>query len=271
MKYFLLAFGKVIISENIKRYKTIEKDKQEGKQKKRFQPILSVEAPYYWLSCSLSPYSLRDNPGYFSQKKLLPNKKLDLIKVFHSGELLDFERVPSQTLQDVSERVDQAFKRYLKGDKNGKRSGKPRFKNEARYRTLKIQGQAVTISRIEKNWLFITIAKLKGWLKIRLHRPLPDGFTLKNILLTKKADGWYATLALEDRRVPEFNSNEITPTWENSIGLDAVLHEDDYLATSEGTKLPALKSFRKSQDKLAKVSRRKSAKKRGSSARRKER
>ncbi|MGK7876075.1 MAG: hypothetical protein AB4426_23085, partial [Xenococcaceae cyanobacterium] len=45
--------------------------------------------------------------------------------------------------------------------------------------TLKIQGQAVSIELLEKNWLFITISnKLKGWLKIRLHRPLPDGHPL---------------------------------------------------------------------------------------------
>ena len=51
--------------------------------------------------------------------------------------------------------------------------------------------------------------------------------------------------------------------------MDAVLHEDDYLATSEGFKLPSLKSFRKSQGKLAKVSKRKSSQKKGSKARRK--
>ncbi len=51
--------------------------------------------------------------------------------------------------------------------------------------------------------------------------------------------------------------------------MDAVLHEDDYLATSLGFKLPALKSFRNSQNKLAKISQRKNNKKRGSKARRK--
>jgi len=41
------------------------------------------------------------------------------------------------------------------------------------------------------------------------------------------------------------------------------LHEQDYLATSENTKLPALKSFRKSEKRLAKISRRKCAQKKG--------
>lgn len=212
---------------------------------------------------------LRNNPNFYSQKKQLPFIKEDLIKVVHSGELLDFSRIPSQTLQDVCKRVDLAFGRFIKGDSNGNRSGKPRFKNVARYRTMKIEGQAITIERVEKDWLFVSFSKLKGWVKVRLHRPLPEGFTLKNALLTLKADGWYLSICLEDPNVPEFTPDEIVPTWENTIGLDAVLHEDNYLATSENTKLPALKSFRKSEQRLAQVSRRKAVKKKGSRARRK--
>ncbi|MEI2579628.1 RNA-guided endonuclease InsQ/TnpB family protein [Scytonema sp. PRP1] len=219
------------------------------------------------LTCSLP--DLRENPDFYSQKKQLPILKKDLITVQHSGELLDFTSVPSQTLQDVSKRVDLAFKRFLQGDSNGKRSGRPRFKNSARYRTLRVEGQAVTIQRTEKDWLFLSISKLKGWLKVGLHRPLPDGFTLKNMLLTKKSDGWYATICLEDPSVPTFNPDEVTPTWENTLGIDAVLHEEDYLATSQGTKLPSLKCFRKSEKRLASVSQRKEKKNKGSRSRRK--
>ena len=219
------------------------------------------------LNCSLP--QLRDKPNYYSQKKQLPNIKKDLIKVVYSGELLDFTRVPSQTLQDVSKRVDLAFSRFILGDSNGNHSGRPRFKNTARYRTLKIDGQALAIKRREKNWLFLSVSKLSGWLKVRLHRPLPEGFTLKGASLTKKADGWYISICLEDKTVPNLTGEEIIPSWDNSLGLDAVLHKDDYLATSENTKLPALKSYRKQGQKLSKVSRRKSTKKKGTKARRK--
>jgi putative transposase len=224
---------------------------------------------FCYISCKMPPLELRDRPTLYSQKKLLPLLKKDLTLVKWSGELLDFTLVPSQTLQDVSTRVDLAFQRFIKGDKDGKRSGKPRFKNAARYRTIRIEGQAVKIERVEKDWLFISVSKLNGWLKVRLHRPLSDGFTLKNILLTKKADGWYCTIALEEPTVPIFTPDDLIPTWDNSMGLDAVLLGNDYLATSEGTKLPSLKSFRKSEKRLAKISRRKSSKKKGSSARRK--
>jgi putative transposase len=53
------------------------------------------------------------------------------------------------------------------------------------------------------------------------------------------------------------------------MGLDAVLHEDDYLATSENTKLPSLKVLRRSLEKLAQISRKKNARKKGSASRRK--
>ena len=170
--------------------------------------------------CTLPPRELKDNPNYYSQKKELPLLKKDLITVKHSGELLDFTEPPSQTLQEVCKRVKKAFDRYIKGDSNGTRSGRPRFKNTARFRTLHIEGQAVTIKKVGSKWLFISISKLKGWMKVRLHRPLPNfgspkarqGFELKNLLLTKKADGWYCTFTIEDKSVPVFNPDDIKAT-----------------------------------------------------------
>jgi putative transposase len=53
------------------------------------------------------------------------------------------------------------------------------------------------------------------------------------------------------------------------MGLDAVLHGDDYLATSAGDKLPSLKSLRKNQHKLDKVSIKRNKRKPGSKPRRK--
>ena len=78
----------------------------------------------------------------------------------------------------------------------------------------------------------------------------------------------YLNLRLVDETVPSFKP-DVIPTWSNSLGIDAVLHEQDYLATSEGFKLPALKSFRNSQHKLTKISKRKNSKKLGSKSRRK--
>jgi len=219
--------------------------------------------------CPLVCYlpELKENPEFYRQKKQLPIIKQDLVFVGWSGELLDFNSVPSQTLQEVCKRVKLAFTRFIAGDKNGKRSGKPRFKNQARFRSMVFEGVKLHSCSVKGKWLYIVLPKI-GMIKIRHHRPLPDGATLKQAQVIKKADGWYINLRLQDDSVPDFQAH-IIPTWDNSIGMDAVLHEDDYLATSEGVKLPSLKSFRKSQSKLASISKRKSTKKKGSKSRRK--
>jgi len=50
---------------------------------------------------------------------------------------------------------------------------------------------------------------------------------------------------------------------------DPVLHEDVYLATSEGEKLPSLKPLRKNKAKLDRISTKRNKSKRGSKSRRK--
>ena len=210
---------------------------------------------------------LKEKPEFYGQKKQLPVIKQDLVSVGWSGELLDFNFVPSQTLQEVCKRVKLAFNRFVAGDKNGKRSGKPRYKNTARLRSMVFEGAKLHSCSVSGKWLYVVLPKI-GVVNVRHHRSLPDGAILKQVQLIKKSDGWYINLRLQDNSLPDFKP-DLTPSWDNSIGMDAVLHEDDYLATSEGVKLPSLKSFRKSQGKLAKVSKRKSSKKKGSKSRRK--
>ncbi len=219
------------------------------------------------IACTIKLGSLKDQPNYYNQKRQLPVIKKNLLTVGWSKEILDFTSVPSQTLQEVCNRVKLAFNRYIAGDKNGKRSGKPRFKNTARFRSMVIEGAKLHSCSVGGKFLDLTLPKL-GLVKVRHHRPIPNGATLKSVQLIKKADGWYVNLRLLDNSIPEFSS-DIIPTWSNSMGMDAVLHEDDYLATSEGYKLPSLKSFRKSQNKLAKVSKKKATKNKGGKARRK--
>ncbi len=234
--------------------------------------------------CSLICHlpELKDKPEFYGQKKQLPIIKQDLVSVSWSGELLNFNSVPSQTLQEVCQRVKLAFNRFVAGDSKGKRSGKPRYKNTARFRSMVFEGVKLHSCSVGGKWLYLLLPKM-GMIDVRHHRPLPDGAVLKQTQLIKKSDGWYINLRLQDdsvlkdlsrivgdtaSHIPDFQS-DIAPTWDNSLGMDAVLHEDDYLATSEGFKLPSLKSFRKSQGKLARISKRKSEAKKGSKSRRK--
>ncbi len=212
------------------------------------------------LVCHLT--ELADSPYFTDLKKQLPGLKKDLVGVKWSGELLNMSSVYSTVLQDVyTSRLKPAMDRFIKGDKKGLHSGKPRFKTQANYRSFKFP-------QADNSWIDADNHVLRlpfvGGFHLRLHRPLPTGFKLKTVQIIKKTDGWYTNLCVEDPTVPEFTPDVVVPTWDNSVGLDAVLHEDDYFATSEGDKIPPLKSFRSSADELAKVSKRKSARKRGS-------
>jgi len=233
-----------------------------------------------WWDCNRSPVDacplithlpeLRDKPNYYSQKKYLPDLKKESVTVQWSGQKLDFSRVPANTLQEVCKRVDKAFERFIAGDSTGKRSGKPRFKSESRFRSFVIEGAGVELDScsLGGKYLYVKVPKI-GLIKIRSHRHIFDGAILKQLQFIKKNDGWFVNLRFEDVTIPTITPDSITPTWDNSIGLDAVLHEDDYLATSENTKLPSLKILRNSKRKLAQISKKKNASQKGSASRRK--
>lgn len=60
---------------------------------------------------------LREQPTYYSQKRTLVNLKENRPW---------YKDIHAHVLQDVVKRVDLAFQRWLKGDSNSNRSGKPR-------------------------------------------------------------------------------------------------------------------------------------------------
>lgn len=190
---------------------------------------------------------LRAHPDYYSQKRSLVPLKQDRPW---------YKDIYSQVLQDCVNRVKLAFDRFIKGDYNGTRSGRPRFKSKSRYRSFTytqmdnedIRGNQINLPKI-------------GWVKLILHRPLPDGFKVKTAIITKKSDGWYATLTLVDTRVPEITS-ALQPTESNSIGIDLGLEK--FLADSEGNFELIPQYFRSSEEKLARLQQKAAAAKKGS-------
>lgn len=203
-------------------------------------------------ACPLVCYlpELRDNPEYYGQKRSLVQLKQDRPW---------YQEIYADVLQDCVKRVKLAFDRFIKGDSNGNRSGRPRFKAKHRYRTFsypRIKPECIVGNRI-------TLPKL-GAIKLILHRPLPAGFTIKTAAVTHKADGWYVTLSLDDQTVPEF-TNSVEASWDNSMGIDLGLEK--FLADSEGEFEPIPQHFRKAEDRLAKLQQKVSAAKKGSRAR----
>jgi len=195
----------------------------------------------------------REQPTYYSQKRSLVQLK---------EERTWYKEIHAHVLQDVVKRVDLAFQRWLKGDCNGNRSGKPRFKGKNRYRTMAFPSMA----KAPVNGNRIKFPKL-GEIKFIQHRPLPEGFKTKRALITKKADGWYVTLTLEDKSVPDFPSVDITPTQGNSLGVDAGL--EYFVACSDGSTKEPPKFYRHAEEKLTKLQTKRDKRAKGSKPRRK--
>ncbi|WP_424095771.1 RNA-guided endonuclease InsQ/TnpB family protein [Moorena producens] len=203
---------------------------------------------YCLLVCHLP--ELRNNPDYFSQKKSLPGLKKDRPW---------YKEIHSQVLQDCVKRVDLAFKRFLKGDCNGNKSGKPRFKSKNRYRSFTFP--SLTKDPIKGN--ILTLPKF-GQVKMIYHRQIPDGFKVKTATITRKADGYYATLSIQDDTVPDIIPIDSVI---NPVGIDMGLKS--FLIRSDGTEVPIPQYYRKAQKRLKKVQKSVSRSKKGSNNRKK--
>ncbi len=201
------------------------------------------------IACTVGSQILRDNPNWHSQSASLPQLKKDRPW---------YKDIYSQVLQNCVKRVKLAFDRYIQKNSKGKRSGRPRFKSKNRYRTF-------TYPQAKNDWLIgnkIKLPKL-GLIKYICHRPIPEGFKIKTASITKKADGYYLTLIVEDKSIPEFKP-DITPTEDNSLAIDLGL-EKLYFDSLGNYVLPQ-KHLRKSEEKLAKLQRKLADNSRGKKA-----
>ncbi|AFZ02501.1 RNA-guided endonuclease InsQ/TnpB family protein [Calothrix sp. PCC 6303] len=193
---------------------------------------------------------LKDKPNYYSQKASLTQLKLDRPW---------YKEIHSQVLQEVPKKVEITFDRWLKGDSNGKKSGRPRFKGVNQYKTFTFP--QFKHHNFSSN--IITLSKI-GNVKVIVHRQIPDGFDIKTVSVTKKADGYYVTLSLDDKTVPtvkhDFNSDNI-------VGIDVGLI--DFFVTSDNERISAPKFLRKAERKLKSAQRKVSRRKKGSNRRKK--
>ncbi len=163
--------------------------------------------------------------------------------------------VPAQNLQQVIKRLHRSF------DFMRERGfGYPRFKKHGQFRsTLFPQFKASPLD--EKNGI-LKLPKL-GKVTINLHRPIPEGFKIKNCRVIKKADQWYVNICIQCAvDVPTIGFHG------HAIGVDLGL---DYLvATSDGLQIKRSRFLVKAERKLKLLQRRLARKQKGSSNYRKQ-
>ena len=178
-------------------------------------------------------------PTEIKQLNALPKAK----KVFpRLGE------VPSQVLQQAVKQLHRGWEAF-----QTKGIGFPRFKKYGQFKSLLFP--QFKESPITGN--MILLPKI-GNIEINLHRPIPEGFAVKQVRIVKKADIWYANIAIQsDVNVPDPMPHG------HPIGVDIGLEK--FLATSDGVLVKPPKFFRKMQSKLKSLQRRLSRKQKRSS------
>lgn len=179
-------------------------------------------------------------PGYMEQKRQLPIFKEQ------RPELKD---VHSQVLQDVIKRLHNTWENFKQ-----RGFGFPRFKKFGQFRSFlfpqfkenPIQGNQIKLPKI-------------GKVPITLHRPIPDGFVVKQVRVLSRVRGtqWYVVVAIQSEvSVPD------VPVYGRAIGIDLGLER--FVTSSDGSYQERPRFFKTLQGKLKLLQRRAARKQRRS-------
>ncbi len=190
-----------------------------------------------------------EKPDYYTQASLLKQTK----------ELFpDYKSIYADCQQQNLIRLDKAWKRWLIPDKKGKRGGKPRFKKRGNISSFTFP--RVNSPKAGAHLVGNTLKLSKiGEIEVILHRPIPDGFEIKQATILSKADGWYVSFSLEDKTVPELLPIDEIKT---NTGIDVGLEK--FLTTADGQSIEVPQYYRKAQSKLARQQRQLARKTKGS-------
>jgi putative transposase len=180
--------------------------------------------------------------AYESEKKTL-NKYAtnNLIKEW-KNERESLGNIHSQVVQNVSERVDLAFKAFFRRcKKKGEKSGFPRFKQYGRYDSFTFPQSGFSITQNETR---LKLSKI-GCVKIKSHRTLPEQVKRLTIQRTKSGK-WFAMFSCVLADIKRTNTNP-------AVGMDLGLKE--FAVLSNGEKVKRERFFKDGEKKLAKAQR----------------
>ncbi|MFX4303675.1 RNA-guided endonuclease InsQ/TnpB family protein [Alicyclobacillus tolerans] len=162
----------------------------------------------------------------------------------------EYNEVHSQVLQNVLQRLDQAFVNFFE-----KRAKFPKFKNKFMFRSITYPQARNTYFRDNKVYL----PKI-GWVRMRAHLPF-DPVSIKMINVKFHDSKWYVNLTYVTEAVAPLREIQ------NAAGIDLGLLS--LIATSDGEFFENPKWLQKSEKRLKRKQRQLSRKKKGSNNREK--
>ena len=93
--------------------------------------------------------------------------------------------------------LDKSWKGWSIPDKTGKRGGKPRFQKQGdicSFTFPRVNSSRAGLHLVDG---MVKLSKI-GEIPVVLHRPILDGFPIKQVTIVSKAEGWYVSFAIED-------------------------------------------------------------------------
>ncbi len=149
--------------------------------------------------------------------------------------------------QQVLRRLEKTFAAFFGRVKRGDRPGFPRFRPKARFDSADFRvGDGLTLRKSQK----LGIVGIPGEIKVKWHRPLPDGTKLGAAVVSRKAGKWFVCFQIE---LPDAEpvEREFSP-----VGIDVGLTSLVALSTGETVPTPqfttrAAKALRRTQRTVA--------------------
>ncbi len=146
-------------------------------------------------------------PTYYNQQNALPKAK---------KEFPELRKAPSQVLQTTIRRLHDGwnyFQRRGYGFPRFKKFGQMKSMLFPQFKTNPITGWQITLPKV-------------GKIPINLHRPIPEGFVVKQARVLRKADRWEVVITIESEvSIPEAQPHG------DAIGIDLGLEK--FLTTSD--------------------------------------
>jgi putative transposase len=166
-----------------------------------------------------------------------------------------YSGIDSTVLQQNVKRLDTAYKNFFDG------RGFPRFKNRSNFTSftfvmgMKIKGNKIYLPKL-------------GWMRFYNSRPIPNGFTVKACTVRKRQNGWYVSIRIEDKSVPEYSTETLGDN-PKVIGCDLGITKLVHLSDGYQINNPKFSTNKKAKRTLKIRQRRVSRKVKGSKNRKK--
>ena len=190
---------------------------------------------------------LNDKIEYYKKN----NKILNTTPAKYKKEYIWLKEVDSLALANAQMNLDKAYKNFFRD----KSVGFPKFKSKKNnYYSYTTNNQNGTIYIIDNK--YIKLPKLKTLVRVKQHRQIPENGKIKSVTISKNPSGKYYVSILVEQEIKELSKNEFM------IGVDLGL--TDFATTSDGVKYSNPKWLRKQENKIKKLQRELSRKKKGS-------